>query len=162
MKKLLLATEYSTFMQECSQLPLSDCDLEKLGKPIPHWLVTRGSPKMSRLNNFRIRLLVGCHGLEADVCRFTSNVTRDPTCKLCTLEPEDPAHFIYRCPALSPFRDLSIFPPDLQSSFCSDPSAFVDIMLGINWIDDLPLQRSIICFLTALRDGRNSLLTSAH
>ena len=46
-KKLLLATEYSTFMQECSQLPLSDCDLEKLGKPIPHWLVTRGSPKMS-------------------------------------------------------------------------------------------------------------------
>jgi hypothetical protein len=32
-----------------------------------------------RLNNFRIRLLVGCHGLEANVCRFTSSVSRDPT-----------------------------------------------------------------------------------
>jgi hypothetical protein len=47
-----------------------------------------------------------------------------------------------------------MLPPDIQSLFRSDPSAFVDTILGLHWIDDLPLQRSIICFMTALPDSK--------
>ena len=106
-KRLLLSTEYSLFLDSCDNLPLSDC-LVRLGKPIPHWMVTHGLPRITY--NFRIRLLVGCHGLEVDTCRFRrrmpSNYTmNDPTCKLCGLEPEDPAHFIVRCPALADSRN---------------------------------------------------------
>ena len=69
MKTLSRSLEYSAFLDKCSQLPLSEY-LLTLGKPIPHWSVTIGLPKLTRLNNFRIRLLVGCDGLEADACRF--------------------------------------------------------------------------------------------
>ena len=165
-KKLTLAKEYSSFLNDCSRLPLSECELIQLGKPIPHWLVTRGDPKLTRLNSFRIRLLVGCHGLESDVCRFNSSnrnstlSNRDPTCKLCGSGPEDHVHFVCHCPALSQFRNLSLLNPDLRSLFNSDPHAFLDVMLGLNWLDDPSLQHSIIHFLSTLRDGRNSLISA--
>ena len=47
-KNLTLAAEYSSFLDVCDHLPLSDC-LLRLGKPIPHWSVTRGLPKLTRL-----------------------------------------------------------------------------------------------------------------
>ena len=87
--RLLLSTEYSLFLNSCDNLPLSDC-LVRLGKPIPHWMVTHVLPKMTCRNNFCIRLLVGCHGLEVDACRFhrrmqSNYILNDPTCKLCSL-----------------------------------------------------------------------------
>ena len=44
---------------------LSD-SLLSLGKPSPHWSVTRFLPWMTRKNNFRICLLVCCDGFKAD------------------------------------------------------------------------------------------------
>ena len=76
---------------------------------------------------------------------------------LCASKPEDPAHFICKCPALSSFRDFSSFSPDLQSLFYSDPSAFVPVVLGLIWLCDEDLQHSIILFLNTLRLARISL-----
>ena len=68
---------------------------------------------MSRKNHFRIRLLVGCDGLEVDAshfhkCKFP-DANRDVTCRLCKMEPEDSAHFITHCSALSGTRDILIW-----------------------------------------------------
>ena len=93
---LCRSIEYSSFLDECSHLHLSDC-MFPLGKPVPHWTVTQGLPNLTRLNNFRIRLLVGCDGLEADASRFRARrlpgiIPNDPVCKLCMGGIEDPAH----------------------------------------------------------------------
>ena len=98
-KRLLFSTEYSLLLDSCDNLPLSDC-LVRLGKPIPHWMVTHGLPRITCWNNFHIRLLVGCHGLEVDACcfcrRMLSNyIVNDLMCMLCGLEPEDPAHLLF-------------------------------------------------------------------
>ena len=100
MGNLCRSIEYSSFLDECSHLHLSDC-MFPLGKPVPHWTVTRGLPNL-RINNFRIRLLVGCDGLEADASRFRARrlpgiTPNDPVCKLCMGGIEDPAHFIAHC-----------------------------------------------------------------
>ena len=68
-KSLTMSSEYSSFLDQCDHLPLSGCSL-RLGKPIPHGAVTRGLPNLTHWNNFCIRLLVGCDGLEADASRF--------------------------------------------------------------------------------------------
>ena len=49
-----------------------------------HWMVSHGFPFLTKENNFRIRLLVNCHGLEEDACRiryrqYTNCHKRDPT-----------------------------------------------------------------------------------
>ena len=85
-KKHLGLTSYLTFLEECNDCYASQCAF-KPHCPAPHWKVTIGDPKLTRLNNFRIRLLVGCDGLEADASRFRSRTTTaqpgDPSCKLC-------------------------------------------------------------------------------
>ena len=163
MKTLSRSLEYSAFLDKCSQLPLSEY-LLTLGKPIPHWSVTIGLPKLTRLNNLRIRLLVGCDGLEADACRFRARkylgATGSAICRLCGLEPEDPAHFIARCTSLSLPRAslLQDTIPSLAPLCSSDPVRFVRVILGVDWIADVELQRSIIHFLDSLRQYRNKLL----
>jgi hypothetical protein len=42
----------------------------KISRPLPHWSVTVGDVQRTRANNFRIRLLPGCDGLEKDAARF--------------------------------------------------------------------------------------------
>ena len=163
MKTLSRSLEYSAFLDKCSQLPLSEY-LLTLGKPIPHWSVTIGLPKLTRLNNLRIRLLVGCDCLEADACRFRARkylgATGSAICRLCGLEPEDPAHFIARCTSLSLPRAslLQDTIPSLAPLCSSDPVRFVRVILGVDWIADVELQRSIIYFLDSLRQYRNKLL----
>ena len=164
-KRLLLSTEYSLFLDSCDNLPLSDC-LVRLGKPIPHWVVTHGLPKMTCKTNFRIRLLVGCHGLEVYACRFrrrmqSNCILNDPTHKLY-LEPEDPAHFIVRCPALCETR-TSILQTisNMDSLIRFDPARFLNVILGTEWINDKPLQLFIVEFLSDLRQAHNNL-HSAH
>ena len=109
-KKCILVSEFLSFSDACNTIPLSRCDI-KLGHPIPHWQVTRGQPILTRKNHFRIRLLVGCDGLEQDASRFRqrshgSFPAGDNRCKLCLSEIEDASHFIARCPALSSPRSL--------------------------------------------------------
>ena len=167
MKRLLLSSEYSAFLDSCDHFLLSNC-LVRLGKPIPHWMVTHGLPRLTRWNNFRIRLLVGCHGLEEDTCRFVQRglpgITS--TCKLCGLESEDPAHFIVRCPALMQTRNSIIqnsdFSSYLTTLLLSDPDKFLNVVLGIDWIDDRSLQVFHIEFLNRLRLAHNTPLLSAH
>ena len=107
-KKMFQSLDYSTFIDTCSNLPLSDCDF-RLWKQFSHWMVCHGFPSLTKDDNFRIRLLVNCHGLEEDACRFNyrwfTNCRRhDPTCRLCGKEQEDPSHLSIRCPALSSVR----------------------------------------------------------
>ena len=167
MKGLTLSAEYSSFLDECVHLPLSDC-LLSLGKPAPHWSITRGLPQMTRKNNFRIRLLVCCDGLEADASRFRKRkyataTINDATCRLCKLKPEDYAHFIVRCPALSSVRETLLGTADLRVDLLSlsrsDPTKFLNIVLGIEWINDSTLQFFVIEFQDGLRQVLNLLLT---
>ena len=163
-KRLLLSSEYSAFLDSCDHLLLSNC-LVRLGKPIPHWMVTHGLPRLTRWNNFRVRLLVGCHGLEEDTCRFDQRRLTS-TCKLCGLDSEDPAHFIVRCPALMQTRNSilqnSEFRSHLSTLLLSDPNKFLNVVLGIDWIDNRPLQLFLIEFLNRLRLAHNTQLLSAH
>ena len=82
------------FLEECIAYFLCSCSL-KLLKPAPHWAMTVGGVNVTRMNNFRICLLVGCDGLEKD------GRTQDPSCKLCGAEAEDAAHFTCHCCAVA-------------------------------------------------------------
>ena len=64
-KCLLNTNALLSHQSDCSHLPISQCSFE-LGKPLSHWSVTRSLPILTRQSNFRIRLLVGCDGLEHD------------------------------------------------------------------------------------------------
>ena len=159
-RRLLLAEQYADFTSDCSHLPLSECAELKLGRIIPHLLVCRGFPRATKLNITRIRLLVNCHGLGTDTCRFRNNVS-DPTCKLCGSGPEDTTHFISHCPALS--SSARILPPllaasDLAPLLDSDPNGFAEHILGIRWIEDPPLQREIVVFLHRLHSEHHRQL----
>ena len=75
-RRLLLAEQYADFITDCSHLPLSECTELKLGRITPHHSVCRGFLRATKLNITQIRLLVNCHGLETDTCRFRNNVSR--------------------------------------------------------------------------------------
>ena len=168
MKGLFRSSEYLAFLDECDHLPLSDC-VFPLGKPILHWSVTHGLPLLTRKNNFRIRLLVGCDGLEADAGRFryrtfTGVSPAQSTCRLCKQEREDVSHFLAHCPTLDHSRRRLLqttpsSPVDLRYLYFSDSARFVNLILGIEWITDADFQRAIIVFLDNLRRQRIALLT---
>ena len=138
--------------------------------PALHWKVTVGDPKLTRKNNFRIRLLTGCDGLEHDAAHFRTRshygaLPGDSSCKLCNAEVEDPEHFVSLCPALSACRDdlLALATPQVRQSLpnpATHPSEFCDVILGTCWIDDLDAQKFCIEFLSALKEERAILLTS--
>ena len=165
-RAITLSDEYASFLDQCGHLPLSECSI-RLGKPIQQWAVTNGLPNLTRWNNFRIRLLMGCDGLEEDASRFrkrshSTAVVHDPLCKLCKTESESPAHFIARCSSLVCSSESLLsgdeLCTDLGSMLRSDSAKFVDVVLGVEWIDDPSLQQSIFRFLHGLRKARNSLL----
>ena len=81
-------------VEECDPYHLRSCSLKPL-RPAPHWAVTVGDVNLTRRNNFRIHLLVGCDGFENDARkRNTGAQPLDPLCKFCGAESEDAAHFI--------------------------------------------------------------------
>ena len=134
--KCLLKTNSLLHHQlDCSHLPISQCSFE-LDKPLSHWSITRNLPTLTRRNNFRIRLLVACDGLEHDACRFRTRrfpgAHNSTVCKLCFQEPEDAAHFIARCPKLQPicFQLLQTAPPPIQSQR-HHSLQFIRIILGL-------------------------------
>ena len=91
-------------------------------------------------SNLRIRLLLGCQGLESDVCRFSSQSNGQargvPSCKLCGAQLEDVPHFISTCPSLETKRRklLRHAPPQLQDWELPDPprdsDLFAHVMFG--------------------------------
>ena len=165
-KRLLNIRAYITALDQCERYPLGDCDLP-IGRPAPHWTVTLHDTHATRKNNFRIHLLVGCDGLEADASRFRwrkdHSHPNNPTCKLCHSEPEDPYHFIAKCPALSSVRSrlLSATPEAIKPHLPDpevDPRRFTEVILGLEWIKDTPTQLFIIDFLAQLKSARSSMI----
>ena len=77
--------------------------------------------------------------------------------------PEDPAHFILRCPSLSTRHHelLSDAPPHVKSLLPDinlDLDRFVNVMLGCVWIKDHVTPAFIVDFLDRLHAHRNTLL----
>jgi hypothetical protein len=66
-----------------------------LGKMAPFLLFSKGDVSLSRLLNFRIRLLLGCSCLNVDTAAFhvRPGRSRAPLCSLCKEQPEDIEHF---------------------------------------------------------------------
>ena len=130
--------------------PLMRC-CTKPNAPAPHWKVTHSAEMLhlTTRSNFRVRLLLGCHGLECDAARFRvrrdGGPTGNTTCKLCNSGKEDPEHFLATRNALQARRRslLSHAPLNLPDPE-HDPSAFTEIILGIDWIDDLESQAFFI------------------
>ena len=92
-KRLLNIRAYITALDQCEKYPLGDCDLP-IGRPAPHWTVTLHDTHATRKNNFRIRLLVGCDGLEQmpvdlDGGKITA-ILIIPPANSATLSPKTP------------------------------------------------------------------------
>ena len=131
--------------------------------------LTLDNVSLTRKNNFWIRLLVGCHGLENDAARFQSRSTgvrpHNPSCKLCGVACEDAEHYIALCPALSGVCS-SLFALALPNvtPILPDPSSnpveLIGIMLGTCWIDCKELQTFRVNFLDQLRSARIHILSS--
>ena len=144
--------------------PLIRC-CTKPNAPAPHWKVTHSAEMLhlTTRSNFRVRLLLGCHGLECDAARFRvrrdGGPTGNTTCKLCNSGKEDPEHFLATCNALQARRRslLSHAPLNLPDPE-HDLSAFTEIILGIDWIDDLEAQAFFIHYITDLKQKRSKLL----
>ena len=75
--------------------PLIRC-CTKPSVPAPHWKVTHSTEMLhlTTKSNFRVRLLLGCHGLESDAARFRARRDGGPTGE------EDPVHFLATCNTL--------------------------------------------------------------
>ena len=122
-------------------------------------MVSIGNPLLTRRNNFRIRLLVSCDGLEKDAARFSSGSkahTAGPCCKLCGSGQVEDAHFVVYCTALSAARErmigaadsrLRLLLPDLNTT----PEDFLHVILGVRWIDCSEFQSSRINLLSKLK-----------
>ena len=153
-------TEFTLFVETCSHIPLADCSSLSLGKVLPHLLVCRGLPRLSRQNNIRIRLLLNCAGLESETSNFR-NATSDDTCKLCgSTSAETAPHFTAQCPALSSVRN-SLSPRSLIPLLASDSQLFVDYVLGTMWVDDPLFQQEVIVLLHHLYTARLDQLSAA-
>ena len=141
-KKHLGLISYLTFLEESNDCYASQCAF-KPHHPAPHWKVTIGHTKLTRVNN---RFLVRCDGPEADAARFRSRTTNaqpgDPSCKLCNQGvPEDATHFVFTCPVLSEERvKLYTEAPPTVCSQIPDLRAhshnFLEVMTGTCWVDD--------------------------
>ena len=135
-----------------------------MDKPSHHWSSTLHDRQATTRTSFRVRMLVGCDGLEVDASRFRRRMNGtgpgNSTCNLCLTAPEDPAHFILH---LSTRRHelLSDASPHVESLLPDinlDPDRFLDVMLGCVWIKDHATQMYIVDLLDQLRAHRNALL----
>ena len=117
------------------------------GKPLS---IFKGDIGLSRLNNFRLRLILQCSILNKDTSSFHSlpGRVRDPTCPLCHASLEDVAHFVTVCPYLKSVQDRWL--PHLQI----DPDSLLNHVMGNPWLHDLQFQQDIVEFLADLRTTR--------
>ena len=139
------------------------------GSPSPLWASTHCKDLLHHTskNNFRVRQLLGCHGLETDATRFRVRKgglrVGSSTCRLCDQGDEDPTHFLATCPALAGRRAellqaiplaLHVVVPDPAR----EPVEFTSTLLGVPWIDDTEFQEFAISFITELKALRADIL----
>ena len=142
------------------------------GSPSPLWASTHCKDllHLTSKNNFRVRLLLGCHGLETDAARFRVRKgglrVGSSTCRLCDQGDEDPTHFLATCPALAGRRAellqamplaLHVVVPDPAR----EPVEFTSTLLGVPWIDDTEFQEFAISFITELKALRADILLNS-
>ncbi len=86
-------------------------------------------------SNFRVRLLVGCDGLELDASRFRyrTNQNISPGDATCNKEEESPSHFLVSCSALSPRRNelLQDAPACVQAHLPHDSEASTSTLCSL-------------------------------
>jgi hypothetical protein len=112
---------------------------------------------ISRLVDFRLRLLLKCSCLNADTVSFHPRTggARSAICSICDSgQPEDAAHIIINCPALQDVRNywLNIALPPTKNG------DLLDWVLGVSWKDDHTLQVKITRYASELRSARACLL----
>ena len=137
----------SRIMQTTVVMAPSKCN----AKPTPIVSCFRGDISLTRLNNFRLTLLLHCAALNEDTAIFHPRIdrSRDPTCSLCNKDAESPLHFICICPALQDTRASWI--PSLPG-FTTPPKLFHHVMFHQQF------QEAFILFLADLQRKRLSLL----
>ena len=166
--RLLLKSTYTSHSLKSATITMLANAPSSLSTQPPIGRSPLGILKLTHLNNFRIHLLVGCDGLEADAARFRSRTTSaqpgDPSCKLCNQGvPEDAAHFVSTCPVFDQERVklYSEAPPTVHSQI-PHPRVhlqdFLEVMTGTCWVDDINIQKFCIHFLSKLKAARTALL----
>ena len=99
------------------------------GRPLPLIASFKGDIGLSRLNNFRLQLLLHCSILNKDTAAFHIRPTRSrsPLCPVCRMATEDAYHFIVDCHPLQQTRDrwlsrLGISPQALFNHVMGNPT----------------------------------------
>ena len=112
------------------------------GRPLPLIASFKGDIGLSRLNNFRLRLLLHCSILNKDTAAFHIRPTRSrsPLCPVCRMATEDAYHFIVDCQPLQQTRDRWL------SRLGISPQALFNHVMGNPWVNDARFQRDIILF----------------
>ena len=131
-KHTIHSAVFSSLSDDCEHIPLANYRPSRMGKSYPHWSVTIGFPSLTKTNILRLKLLLNCFGLEANVCRFRSLTSTSNVCKLCKSGPEDVQHVISYCSVLAPACDAFDLSPPLASVHASDPVQFTALILGID------------------------------
>ena len=109
--------------RKCNLHLLTQMD-QRPGTPSPIWTITHNKDllHLKSKTNFRVRLLLGCHGLETDAAHFWKRKgyleVSSSTCRLCMQGCKDPTHFMATCPALELKRNwkelVKNLPPALK------------------------------------------------
>ena len=164
-KSILAARQHNQLLSDCVSLPIAQCSNSSFAsnKIIPQRLTCKGDRQMLQRSNFKVRILVGCDGLESDAARLRY---RRPglevscsSCRLCLIAPETSFHFIIECAALQCLRSKLLNEAPIPiSHFISSPHMLFDIILGITWVDDLVTQKFCVDFLFNLKAERSKLL----
>ena len=137
------------------------------GSPSPLWASTHCKDllHLTSKNNFRVRLLLGCHGLETDAARFRVRKgglwVGSSTCRLCDQGDEDPTHFLATCPALAGRRAELLQAMPLALRVVVPDPAREPALLGVPWIDDTEFQEFAISFITELKALRADILLNS-
>ncbi len=160
--KAIMSSQQQTQLQlQCGSILLKKCSSNSVtqGRICPQWMITKGDRQMLQRSNFRVRLLVGCDGLEADAARFRRN-NSSPTCTLCHTAPENARHFIIDCPALQFVRNQQLLmAPGILSTIVSSPNLLMDFLIGTSWVEDKHAQKFAVDYLHTLRLACARLLT---
>ena len=153
-------------IEDCADYHASACEFRPL-KPAKHWSITVSDLALTQLNNFRIRLLVGCDGLEKDAARFrsrnTGRLVGDPSCWLRGHSPfylNLPGTQVHRHSLLDDALPIISTMYNMASTSNSNPQSFADVILGTCWIDDPEVQSFCIQFLSSLKEARAALFLS--
>ncbi len=160
-KTFLLTQLHSQFREEfllaagCSRslCEIRRSQLPRFGRPFQLLSYNLGDPHLTRINNFRIRLVIFCSVLASHTEFFhvRPGRVRDGCCPICCSDIENPFHLICHYPCLRSVRVRHCWPESLN-----DLTLF-DQCLGVSSEE---FQANIDRFLSDLRSARAALLAS--